>query len=173
MAHEIERDWTTGAGLRAVCLLITGSHRCGYVEVPKGHPLHGVGYSDPTDVIVADLDAVPLGAKSPILLLTAGVGAAPNETIRRSPDVLFDVHGGLTYAGGDGYPVKDSDGWWFGFDCAHAGDGSLAPRFAEWRTGPVRSEEYVVGECERLARQIVEMVVPVTNGGADALEEEG
>lgn len=151
MSYEIERDWTTKAGLRAVCLLATGRHRCGYVEVPPGHPLHGVGYSEETSVLVVDPN-MPIGKRGPILALTAGVGAADGK-LRRSPDVAFDCHGGLTYAGGGkGYPVE-SDGWWFGFDCAHAGDGFLDDSF--FSDGPVRTEEYVVDECESLAAQIV------------------
>jgi hypothetical protein len=37
-------------------------------------------------------------------------------------EIDIDVHGGLTYAGDDNYPVE-SDLWWIGFDCAHSGDG--------------------------------------------------
>lgn len=47
MSHNLERDWTTRAGLRAVCLLVHNSHRCGYVAVPPGHPLHGQDYDKP------------------------------------------------------------------------------------------------------------------------------
>lgn len=154
MSNVIERDWTTKAGLRAVCLLAHGSHRCGYVEVSVGHPLHGIGYHQATEALRAvDLGALPLGKKGAILLFTATCDALPGEDIRRSPDVVFDVHGGLTYSGGgDGYPA-DGDGWWFGFDCAHAGDGQMG-RMSEFSDGPVRMEEYVVAECEGLAEQI-------------------
>ena len=164
MSNVVERDWTTAAGLRAVCMMTTMGHRCGYDEVPQGHPLHGLGYSDTTDAIVFDPESVEIGKKSPILALTAGVGAAPGETIRRSPDIAFDVHGGLTFSGGGrGYPVE-SDGWWFGFDCAHAGD------LTRYSDGVERTEEYVVSECESLAAQIV-AAVPLaarrTTDGAD------
>jgi len=38
---KIEREWTH-AGLNcAVTLTSYGAHRCGYVRVPPGHPLHG------------------------------------------------------------------------------------------------------------------------------------
>lgn len=47
MTHEVERTWITGAGLTACVLLIDdGRHRCGYVGVPSGHPLHGVDYGN-------------------------------------------------------------------------------------------------------------------------------
>ena len=68
------------------------------------------------------------------------------------------VHGGLTYArGGDSYPVVCGEGvWWFGFDAAHFGDGSMNPRMREYRDGmaPVRSLSYMMDECESLAAQI-------------------
>ncbi len=44
MASNIEKEWTTQAGLVARCL--KSRHRCGYVAVPVGHPLYGVRYSD-------------------------------------------------------------------------------------------------------------------------------
>ncbi|MBR0575713.1 hypothetical protein KCG48_05075 [Proteiniclasticum sp. BAD-10] len=81
-----------------------------------------------------------------------------------------DVHGGLTYAGGGGnYPIK-SDLHWFGFDCAHIGDGAdfylaltLFPENKEYielmrafcsNHGVVRSMEYVEKECRSLADQL-------------------
>ena len=139
MSYIIEADWITSAGLRAICMLAQGTHRNGYVEVPKGHPLHGIGYNEPTKLIGRKAaEEARLGKKSSILAFT------------------FDVHGGLTYSGsGETYPVP-SDGWWFGFDCAHAGDGQLGRR-ARFSGGPVRSQEYVMSECEKLALQIVEM----------------
>lgn len=32
---KVIKDWTTQAGLRAVVLLVRGSHHCGYVELPE------------------------------------------------------------------------------------------------------------------------------------------
>lgn len=32
---KVIKDWTTQAGLRAVILLVRGSHHCGYVELPE------------------------------------------------------------------------------------------------------------------------------------------
>lgn len=32
---KVIKDWTTASGLRAVILLVRGSHHCGYVEVPE------------------------------------------------------------------------------------------------------------------------------------------
>lgn len=48
MSHEVENDWITEAGYRAVGLLINfspgRSHRTGYVLIPRDHPLNGLGY---------------------------------------------------------------------------------------------------------------------------------
>lgn len=136
MSEEVkavtERVWTTVAGLKAVCLLVHGSHRCGYVAVPEGHPLHGVSYSADTPVLSGE-----------------------------SPEMRFDVHGGITFSGfaDDGYPAPDSGGhklFWYGFDCAHSGDG-LMGRLRDLSSGcPVRSADYVVAECEKLAAQLAE-----------------
>lgn len=32
---KVIKDWTTASGLRAVILLVRGSHHCGYVELPE------------------------------------------------------------------------------------------------------------------------------------------
>ena len=92
----------------------------------------------------------------------------------------LSCHGGLTYADGgqeSEYPVA-GDLWWFGFDCAHYGDGkdlkSAYEKFPEERTSiahtmkveqmfpevskgdVLRTEEYVADQCKRLAEQLKE-----------------
>lgn len=157
----IEKDWITKSGLRAVVLIVAWGgrqrHRCGYVAMPPGHPMHGASYGEPHPLLTQDeADHSTIGKKSPILALTAAVrGDEDGERVRRSPDVVFDCHGGITFSGGNkGYPVE-SDCWWFGFDCAHCDDGEIEedPRWP--RRGEVRTLEYVEAECERLAGQIV------------------
>ena len=168
MSYETERIWITKVGLRAACLVIVNDgrrwHRCGYVEVPEGHRLHGVDYNDPLPDVPREVaENAKIGKKSSILALTAGCDAADGDTIRRSADVIFDCHGGITYAGGGkGYPAKGA-GWWFGFDCGHYDDGEIEPD-PKWRSreGIVRSQEYVEAECEQLAEQIVAMF-PLSN----------
>lgn len=88
-----------------------------------------------------------------------------------------NCHGGLTFSSrsmGEKYPIE-SDLWWFGFDCAHYGDGKdldLAietfPHIAESlykikaredmfpTYEPVRSCEYVADSCISLANQLAE-----------------
>ena len=113
----IEKDWISEAGLRCVCLIVRGTHRCGYVQVSNDSPLFGMNY-----------DQVPV-----------------------------ECHGGLTYSDvandGSDYPVK-SDGWWFGFDCWHADDGLIGGGTPE---RPERSLDYVVKQCESVAKQLVEI----------------
>ena len=88
-----------------------------------------------------------------------------------------DCHGGLTFSSrsiGEKYPIE-SDLWWFGFDCAHYGDGKdldlaieVFPEFAQQITrtkeiedmfptyDEVRSCEYVAESCISLANQLAE-----------------
>ena len=89
----------------------------------------------------------------------------------------FDVHGGITYAGGNDYPI-DTNGelWWFGFDTAHYGDGKnidLAYKYelldektysilkeSESMFGSdseVKSLDYCIEQCKLLADQFKEV----------------
>jgi hypothetical protein len=105
---------------------------CGYVGIGKDHPFHGYDQ-------LSACDMLPEG-----------------------------VHWGITYAAEcDGNPEtgichlsNDEDHvWWFGFDCAHAGDivptSSHAVRSvcseADWK---YRDLAYVQAECEKLAAQL-------------------
>jgi hypothetical protein len=150
--YQVEKDWTTEAGLRAVVIMGSMGHRCGYVGVPVGHPLHGVTYHDNTPALDPPAEDEPVGNRGVLSVLCA------SERMQ-SPEIAFDVHGSLTYSGGNGdYPVA-SDLWWFGYDCGHAGDArdpdsEIGQRYPAWE-GVFRSLDYCVGECESLARQIV------------------
>ena len=119
MEINIEKDWITESGLRAVCLVVRNSHRCGYVGVPKEHPLHGLDYD-------AVCEKIPV-----------------------------EVHGGLTYSGNSKTYPAESDGlYWFGFDCAHYGDGFINESIRSYPGETVKSQAFVESECESLARQI-------------------
>lgn len=164
MAFQVERDWITAAGLRAVVIMGDRGYRCGYVGVPVGHPLHGCDYSEPAECL-AFPSGEPIGKRGIIPLLCSDGEARP--------DVVFDVHGGLTFSGGrQDYPVAGTDLWWFGYDCAHCDD-APSPEYTEaqrekypdkdfmWRVpydAEHRTLEYCVAECESLARQMVERV---------------
>ncbi|TAA11265.1 hypothetical protein EA658_16510 [Pseudoxanthomonas winnipegensis] len=131
----IERDWITTAGLRAVVYFVDDmGHRCGYVAVPEGHPLFGVGYDE----------------------------AKPAQ-LDEDGDGYFKVHGGLTYAAGNGeYPVEAAGVWWFGYDCAHAWDApapgsrreAVDMRFGFGSERTHRTLDYCIAECESLASQL-------------------
>jgi hypothetical protein len=165
MSYEVVKDWTTAAGFRAVITMGDLGHHCGYVGVPVGHPLHGCDYSYPCAALVRPSDDEPLGDRSAITLFIAAV----DESRMQAPEMVFNVHGSLTYSGGNGkYPVE-SDLWWFGYDCAHAGD-CPSDEYREkqrakypdepfmWSDdcGVFRDAAYCERQCESLARQIVE-----------------
>jgi len=156
MSLAIERDWITAAGLRAICRFVNNSHRCGYVAVPKGHVLYGVGYSEPSRHLSPPINET-MGKRGIIPLFCA----AGDQERMRSPEIVFDVHGGITFSGNgaNGYPAEGADLWWFGFDCAHSGDISGPEKYrARDPNAVLRSQAYVEAECESLARQLVERV---------------
>lgn len=166
MKFEVEKDWVTKSGLRAVVTMSGFGHRCGYVGVPNKHSLYGAHYDNSHPAIVAPDEDEPVGKRGIITLLCA------NPERMTSPELAFDVHGSITYSGnGDGKHPVESDLWWFGYDCAHNGDGR-SPVFLEqqrelypdnpimWHDdGVFRSLEYCIYECESLARQIVERTI--------------
>lgn len=166
MSSEIEKDWVTDAGLRAQVVMTQYRHRCGYVGVPEGHPLHGVGYSQTCPSLRPLTGEEPIGHRGAISVFCM----AASGDIPQTPEAVFDVHGSLTFAdhGREGGTL-DPALWWFGFDCAHCDD-APAPEFIAqqraaypdkpymWRDygGVHRTLDYCVEHCESLARQIVE-----------------
>lgn len=114
------------------CLALRGpefsGHWCGYVAVPPGHPMHGKGYSEEVPALAAALDArmnQPLGDNPSFAVMLACLSG----TVEARADVVLNVHGGLTYANKCSGKIchvpksgEPDDVWWFGFDCAHAGD---------------------------------------------------
>ena len=161
MTYEVEKDWTTASGLRAVVIMVDLGHRCGYVGIPNNHPLFGVAYNEQTPLIKLD----PQRSTEKMGSIQIFCAAGKNLDDLNSPEYVFKVHGGLTYSGNGGdkhkgtYPVE-SDLWWFGYDCGHAGD-APAPgsRMAQYRSslfdGDVhRTLEYCINECESLATQL-------------------
>jgi hypothetical protein len=156
------------------CVVIFGAigHRCGYVGVPKNHPLYGKNYSDYLEIKKEDLKSREISGVFPLL----GTCFDKDERIRI--EAYFQCHGGITYAGGgehSSYPIE-SDLWRFGFDCGHYGDArelKLAyEKFPNYRSNLaiqiecedrfriegliIRTEEYVAEECKKLAEQLKE-----------------
>ncbi len=89
------------------------------------------------------------------------VGVPLNHPATDTED--FNVHGGITYgARCDDERIchvprqgEEKEVFWLGFDCAHCED--LCPNsISNWRTDAVyRDIEYVTGEVDKLADQIV------------------
>lgn len=163
MTYEVESDFAAH-GLRCVVLMTDMGHRCGYVGIPPNHPLHGLDYSEPSPVLDAAWEQAKLGpiGKRGIIPMLFHVGQAQAHPAAR---VVFDVHGSLTFADSDPrYPVPNDGLWWFGFDCAHAGDAPDVERIVNAptrgicrrlpQTGVVRSQEYLEEECRKLAEQL-------------------
>lgn len=132
---------------------------CGYVGVPDTHPWFGLGYNSKTCDETCD--------------------EGDDYWCSHRVEAIISVHGGLTFASGcqeDGsressvchiaQPGRPSKIWWFGFDCAHAGDfcpGMDArlpdnlkyPRITGER---YRDVQYVMmSEIRRLADQLIEV----------------
>ena len=154
MSHKIVKEWKTEAGPKAVILFVHEANHCGYVEIPKGHPLFGKSYSDVIDKDLANkiLEGAEIGKRGVVDLFC-------HDPENVQAGFLFDVHGGVTYSGGDqDYPAKSEDKiWWFGYDCAHCGDETRGPYSFTTAGDVFRDEAYCVGECERLANQIVDV----------------
>lgn len=110
---------------------------CGYVGVPVGHPGYGASYNGPNDYYSLDENTIWW-----------------RRYINKIPEYAIagiEVHGGLTYGSDekDGY-------YWFGFDCAHAGD--LCPQIVAM-TGDAHGDtykdfHYVTEEVKSLAKQL-------------------
>lgn len=168
MSIRIEKDSTFHC-LRFIVAVMPRGHRCGYVGIPKDHPLYGVDYSQPHPSLRRGaLDGQPIGERGLIPLLCMD----PNAEDAR-PDCYFDVHGGLTYSGGKDYPVNtDGSLWWFGFDCAHCDD-DVDPDLMDEPNrkyydehpsfrlgGAIRDLFYVETQCQHLAAQLAAITRP-------------
>lgn len=142
---------------------------CGYVGVSAGHPMFEKNYSERLPVPIRE--AVALGANPSYIALFCEALHEDDGMVRA--DVLFQVHGGLTFAGhccphpddeGRGIchvaePGDDDNVWWLGFDCAHYGD--VSPKYDkeylnEWFSTYKRIG-YVTVEVQNLARQLKAM----------------
>jgi hypothetical protein len=136
--YRVEKEWTSH-GFPCVAVAQDIGHRCGYVGFGRYHRLFGVDYSQES-ALLKELDS-PLGT---------------------TPESYFNVHGGITFAG----TLKEHPGYWFfGFDCAHASDQPDPELLKETepvlreimlrdRGGTVWTLEMVAAECEKLARQL-------------------
>lgn len=163
---NIEKDWYTKAGLRAIVVMTEMGHRCGYVGVAKDHPLYGVEYNESSRAIKESPVNEPQGKRGIMTLLSAAL--TPDEDWRL--DVVFDVHGSLTFSGQAKFDQDEPNKrWWFGFDAGHHMDApDLAaikdPQLRDIytgfpREGTIRTLDYMAEECESLAKQLIDRCV--------------
>lgn len=145
------------------CLIVRTAHGgnlCGYVGVPKSHPLHGKSYSERIPMPSNPDEIRNTSEATPIFAWFGEACREPDGKI--GLDALIDVHGGLTYAsecrGRICHVTEEGDHvWWFGFDCAHCDDVSpaMGMRLPEiFNHGKYRDVGYVEGECRKLAAQL-------------------
>ena len=138
-------------------------HRCGYVKIPRGHYLYGKSYSEQLNIKFNTLKNESIGKRNPITLFCSSSLKAKDNV---SMDLLFDVHGGITFSGKFSKDVMNKKGWWIGFDCAHSGDcGDISIMDKEHKKmkekynlsnrGVVRTKDYVEQECKNLIDQII------------------
>ena len=167
--YIVEKEFECN-GLKCVVTFQRHGHRCGYVGIPKEHPLYGKDYSDHIEIRKVDIEDREVSGVFPLL------GAILDDDERVRIEAYFNCHGGVTYSGGgegSTYPIE-SDLWWFGFDCAHCDDGKdldlamkLFPEHAQSIRmtkqiedmypvyNIVRELDYVENECCELAEQLV------------------
>lgn len=118
-------------------------HLCGYIGVPEHHPWNGRNYNQnvpaPKDAMEREVSVDEMG----VINLVCGAHLADPESNSYPIDLLVRCHGGLTYSNNAKNFRDDRAPWWFGFDCAHAGD--FQPGMQELRGGlglPRDDEEY-------------------------------
>jgi len=145
-----------------------GFHWCGYVGVPKDHPLHGVEYSQESEVLKGRLDKLLQTPANEVPMTMARSISALCGDLKARPDTVLDVHGGITYSRACEGPIchdAPEKVWWFGFDCAHYGDYSpgFAQSLAELTSNDWRNAEeykdlrFVITETLKLAQQLDEI----------------
>lgn len=155
-----ELAWVDEAtGLKCCILRNHSDCYCGYVEIPEGHPLHGLDYNDPVPASLSTaakaVHEAPVGKRGSIDILHAAVNSAYERGLHAG--FLFDVHGSVTYSG----TIK-GEGFWYGFDCSHAGDASPPwSKYArDYGDGIYRDLAYVQAECTSLAKQLAALKEP-------------
>ena len=164
-----EQSWLSQEYPCVVIMNLQSGSRCGYVAIPKTHALYGVKYHEETSKLapyyemVASKIEVTVGClMDNIGVMTTFLMCAGHGKMTR-PDYLLGVHGGLTYSGGNKYPISMEDYWWFGYDCAHLNDAPdydcLPPIRKEMEDrfptqGIHRTLEYCFYECIKLADQL-------------------
>ena len=147
MSYIVDKDYIYN-GLRCVIISVDWGqkHHCGYVGVSKDLILYGIKYDEEAEILQNPILLETLKKSTPDRRGILSYAFWEGEKIQLQ--ILFNVHGSLTFSdGGDklNYPIE-SNLWWFGFDCAHAGD-----------TKDICNLDYCVAECNSLVDQILEV----------------
>lgn len=166
----LAKYWVTEAGLQAAIIFTRQKFYCGYVGVPEGHSLFKVGYGENTPYLVELTGEEEVGQRGAISLFCGA-------DRMRSPELVFDVHGSLTFSSswGDSIDIPElKDGlWYFGYDCAHYDDGEFPdvddegnivhdPNGFNYRGDmQPKSLDFNINQCESLAAQIVAKSLPM------------
>jgi len=163
MACEIEKEGIY-KNIKYVCVFIYDmGHRCGYVGFPKDSIFYGIQYneniSEKFNISRKKFNNTELGKKSILSIFFSKSGSIELQQ-------LIDVHGSITYSSGNKeYPIK-SDLWFFGFDCAHSGDGKDLKKASNVikeielkypTNGIIRDLEYVENECKYMIDNFINL----------------
>lgn len=172
---------------------------CGYVGVAADHPLFGLPINHPLK-LPPEWFASRRGLEgtSALDLFAHALmnGGAIHEACPIS--IAMQVHGGVNFSDISPPGSDDATGrWWFGFDCGHAGDylpafdgfdRTIVAKLPKRMPAPMRlaierimadaiyrDRQYVVGECQSLAAQLVAIVaviqkMRITSGETDGSE---
>lgn len=164
-SYIIEKEWISN-GLKCIVVFQKGGYRCGYVEVPQTHPLFGKHYNNYI-----------------------------NDSINIEIKDFFNVHGGITFSGECSEYSTTTKNWWFGFDCAHWNDmpdfdlvhkyfpeeNTLSFAIKEFEIKvdsdceidySVKTLDYVVEQCENLAKQLVDYENSIQNINTNTIKGE-
>src|SRR4051812_35928793 len=168
---------------------------CGYVGIPREHPLFGKSYNDTLNLPVSWFEGRKVHeGSSPMQLFGHILSGAKSPGDNCPIGLALQVHGGVNFAE-DAPPDHEPDGhWWLGFDCGHSWDYApngesidgminamvesmpeeVRPMMREIvnRDSRVyRDQQYVVSECQSLASQLNAIVAVIQkekeNGSPD------
>jgi hypothetical protein len=164
---------------------------CGYVSVGPEHPLFGLPLNHLLKLPPSWFEGRTLDQGiGPMDIFIHALSGAESIDDACPISLAFHVHGGVTYAD-DEVSGCEPGRWWFGFDCGHAGDympsmpdmneimravvdsmpervrGTMHDIMAKNNTNVYRDQQYVVGECQSLAAQLIAIVNVIKKETAD------
>lgn len=172
-------EWTTRAGYKAYAVRGPMGSWCGYVIIPPDHPWFGKEYTWCVEGCPEQPERkteLYIASSPRMRELLRNLDRFRCEHYDHHIEQKLSVHGGITWSG-DPYNLRDCPAelgeWGFGFDCAHAFDFLPAMNALMKDIAPDldRSHhdrdvyvplDYVQIECERLAQQLVEVVVGIS-----------